>query len=46
MLLDIDVEISTNSAKPADSEILAEVCGINNAVLRDNNQDDDNGKDI
>ena len=41
MLLDIDAEVSTNGTKPMDSEILAEVCGINNAVLSDNDQDDD-----
>ena len=41
MLLDIDAEVSTNCTKPTDSEILAEVCGINNAVLSDNDQDDD-----
>ena len=40
MLLDIDSEV-TNGTKPTDSEILAEVCGINNAVLNDNYQDDD-----
>ena len=36
MLLDIDAKVSTNGAKPTDSEILAEICGINNAVLSDN----------
>ena len=46
MLLDIDAEVSINDAKPTDSEILAEVCGFDYAVLSDNNQDDENGKDI
>ena len=46
MILDIDAEGSTNSPKPTDSAILADVYGINNVVLSDNNQDDENRKDI
>ena len=35
------VGVSTNGAKSTDIEILEEVCGINNAVLSDNDQDYD-----